>query len=102
MDGLSRLDLPRPVLGVLGQKVRDVNRPGQAPRPNFEGRDEIQPKQRQVGQVIVIQSAGLQVRVNQAQAAQAISSLPIGAKIWKKNGMRISDHGLTDVSPPVD
>ena len=51
---------------------------------DLEGSHHVETQQRQIRQVIVIESIGVQVRVDEAKSAQAVPRLPICAEIGEK------------------
>jgi len=84
MDVLRRQEFPRPLVIVLWKEMRRMDSSGVPLRIDLEGSHHVETQESQIRQVIVIEPIGVQVRVDEAESAQAVPGLPVCAEIGEK------------------
>jgi hypothetical protein len=84
------------------QEVRHVKIRRPTVRLQADGRDEIQPQQRQVDEVVPGQRFVPQVGVYEAQAPKAPASGPQAANLREIDPRGVADEDVLDLAPPVD
>ena len=87
---------------VLGQQVRVVQHAGQPVFLHANGRDEVEPQQREVGEVVAGERLALQVRVHQAQPTQTHLPGARTADVGQLERMRVAHHHRLDVALAVE
>jgi hypothetical protein len=81
--------------------VGDVQVRGPPVGPHPDGGDQVQAQQRQVDQVVPGQRLVAQVRVHQAQAAEAAPSGADTADLGQVDARRVADEHVLDLAAPA-
>ena len=84
------------------QQVRDVQVGRAAVGPDADRRDQIEPQQRQVDEIVARQRLAAQVRVHQPQAAEAAAAGADAADLGQVDARRVAHDHVLDLAAPLD
>lgn len=95
-------DFPWLVLGVGRQQVCGVYGSGQPGLFGLDRRDQVEPQERQIGEVVFGQPFGSEMRVNKPQPAQARTAPAKRRQVREEKGLCVPHNENADVTPAID
>lgn len=95
-------DVPRPFVIVCRKEMSSVNFPRQTRFLDLDGGNEVKPEQGQIREIVVVQTLSVQVRMDQAQSAQAVTPLAVGGKVGEKHGSCVAHHDHANIPATID
>jgi len=102
VNGNWRQHLPGMSIASPGQQMGGIQPAGKPVPQHLERSNEIKPQESKVCKIIIVQRFVVQVRVDQAQPAEARASPAISGKVRQEHRARISNDAGPDVAPAID
>ncbi len=102
VHGLRGQDLVELLLGIRRNEIGDRDVPGEPVGPHGKRGDHVQPEERQVGEVFLVQGLVLQVRMDEPDAAETSGAEPVLRKIGDKDVIVRADEHVPDAAGAVD
>ncbi len=100
VEGRRLVLAPQLAGGVLREQMGPANDSGKTVRANTDGGDEIEPEEREVGQVIPRQGFRLEMGVHEPQSAQASFARASAADVRQIDAAGVSDENRLDLALP--